>query len=71
MIFLEVTCKNGTKALLNIANITTITQSLLTKENVFVSFAGSVDEYITVEASIEQFGQKIKAAIYHHKIANK
>jgi hypothetical protein len=70
MIFLEVTCKNGTKALLNIANITTITQNL-TKENVFVSFAGSVDEYITIETSIEEFGQKIKAAIYHHKIANK
>jgi hypothetical protein len=42
----------------------------LTKENVFVSFAGSVDEYITLETSIEQFGQQIEAAIYHHEIAN-
>ena len=69
MIFLEVTCKNGTKALLNIANITTITQNNA-KDNVYVSFAGSVDEYITLVTSIEQFGQQIEAAIYHHKIAN-
>ena len=69
MIFLEVICTNGTKALLNIANITTITQNL-TKKYVYVSFGGSVDEYITVETSIEQFGQQIEAASYHHKMAN-
>jgi hypothetical protein len=69
MIFLEVTCKNGTKALINLANITTITQHPVTK-NIFVSFAGNADEYITLETSIEQFGQQIEAAIYHHKMAN-
>jgi hypothetical protein len=70
MIFLEVICKNGTKALINLANITTITQHSVTQD-VFVSFAGNADEYITVETSIEQFGQQIEAAIYHHTIANK
>jgi ATP-dependent protease HslVU (ClpYQ) peptidase subunit len=69
MIFLEVTCKNGTKALMNIANITTITQNLA-KENVFVSFAGSVDEYITLETSIEEFVKQIEAALYLHKMGN-
>jgi hypothetical protein len=69
MIFLEVTCKNGTKALINLANITTITQHSVTQD-VFVSFAGNADEYITLETSIEQFGQQIEAAIYHHKMAN-
>jgi ATP-dependent protease HslVU (ClpYQ) peptidase subunit len=66
MIFLEVTCKNGTKALINLANITTITQNLA-KENVFVSFAGSVDEYITLETSIEEFAELIKKALNPNK----
>jgi hypothetical protein len=31
---------------------------------------GSVDEYITLETSIEQFGKQIEAALYHHKMDN-
>jgi hypothetical protein len=68
MIFLEVICKNGTKALINLANITTITQNNA-KDIVYVSFAGNED-YITLETSIEEFGKQIEAAIYHHKMAN-
>ena len=70
MIFLEVTCKNGTKALINLANITTVTQNPVTK-NIFVSFVGNDDEYIELEKSFEEFGKQIEAAIYHHGIANK
>jgi hypothetical protein len=66
MIFLEVTCKNGTKALINLANITTVTQNPVTQD-VFVSFAVNVDEYITLETSIEKFGKQIEAALWDSK----
>jgi len=66
MIFLEVTCKNGTKALINLANITTVTQNPVTQD-VFVSFAGNADEYITLETSIEEFGKQIEAALWNSK----
>jgi hypothetical protein len=66
MIFLELTCKNGTKALINLANITTVTQNPVTQD-VFVSFAGNTDEYITLETSIEQFVQQIEAALWNSK----
>jgi hypothetical protein len=66
MIFLELTCKNGTKALINLANITTVTQNPVTQD-VFVSFAVNVDEYITLETSIEKFGKQIEAALWDSK----
>jgi len=69
MIFLEVTCKNGTKALINVANITTITQNNA-KDTVYVSFTGNENEYVTLETSIEEFVKQIEAALYHHKMAN-
>jgi hypothetical protein len=69
MIFLEVTCKNGTKAFINLANITTITQNNA-KDTVYVSFTGNENEYVTLQTSIEEFGKQIEAAIYHHKMAN-
>ena len=69
MIFLELTCKNGTKALINLANIATVTQNNA-KDTVYVSFTGNENEYVTLETSIEQFGQQIEAALYQHKMAN-
>ena len=66
MIFLEVTCKNGTKALINLANITTITQNNA-KDTVYVSFTGNENEYVTLETSIEEFAELIKKALNPNK----